>query len=588
MPEKDLREDIAADEQSESSVNNAQLKAEREQITMQYRGYFHETFKEKKVAGREETIQLQAWVSTQDTSIEGIQSLQKFYDGFLKEQLSSGRRLHSDFHAEINAALSKRWISKKSHSEWVKRFEDENVGYKAREYWITHQMPDFVRNWEEVAQERKKLVTTKGFDDLLKIDPHFSILKDASLEQFLDLHYDERKGLIADAKAALLASNKMQLDLYSHAKSRLSMAVSSGFLASGKVGTWLHRIFKSNADPKKIEEFVHGSRKNSLNDLMISWYKVKDRFDKAKSKFKGSNEQTMPRGLYPLSNSQFLAMHYDQRLQYVEELESRMTEAPDVSKEPSIFLEIRHAMDTKDWAQAAVLIASAKKQDMTPEQKARLGSMDQYVRKFNTKESSELTTVMDAKKRIDTIVQQLGKTHSEVQPMVLRLLKGPNANRSIHQFRWITYNHHWCRTHGPPYLDDDIARNGASDDNKELTKHRAEQGEDVGRNDVIDRETADSHYFRKKEYSTHKATYQHTNVASAGVCNAQAEWLEREQDPKTLYWTTYIANSDGDPKSALWHNELFYNLTELRSLTSVLKNHGFMYNGADRPLISRN
>lgn len=558
---------------------------------------FMKTVIDTKASSAQEIAGLESYFSGMqlvEEGYDGVRDRERFFDGDAGQEgwgvkmERDAVNLYQKFISAIESAKTHGLISDRSKNEWMRRFSDKSVGFKAKEYWVDHQMPDFIRNWERVGKERKELSQAKGFDTLVRIDPKFSILKNSSIEKFLDLHYDDRKGLIADAKAALLASNKVQLDLYATAKSKLSTAVSGGYLASSKVGSWLHRIFDANAERKQIQQFLHNSGPETLADLMKNWQKVKDRFDIAKDKFKNSTEQTMPRGLHPLSDSQFLALHYDQRLHYVEELEKRMTDTPDISTELPQFVEIRHAMDTQDWTGAALLIAEAKKKDLTAEQKGRLTSMEQYVRRFNTKESSELNSALEAKRTIDSVVEQLGRSHSQMQPMIIRLLRSSDPNRAMHQLRWITYNNIWCRRHGPPYLDDNVARKGASDDNAELTKYRAEQGMDVGRHDVLSHETADASYFRKKEVSTHKATFIHANVSSGGVMNVLAEKLEHEQHPKWLYWNTLNCHEDGDPKSENWHNDLFFHLTTLRSATATMKRHGFRYDGPGRPLIGLN
>jgi len=58
---------------------------------------------------------------------------------------------------------------------------------------------------------------------------------------------------------------------------------------------------------------------------------------------------------------------------------------------------------------------------------------------------------------------------------------------------------------------------------------------------------------------------------------ALAEWLEHEQNPKVLYWTTFCGHEDGVPKSENWHNELLFTLTEMRSASRTIKNAGYRY-----------
>jgi hypothetical protein len=170
--------------------------------------------------------------------------------------------------------------------------------------------------------------------------------------------------------------------------------------------------------------------------------------------------------------------------------------------------------------------------------------------------------------------------------MVSRLMRGPNANRNIHQFRWIVYNNDWCTTHG--YLNDDIARRGASKENEQATKERGDRGEDIGRHDVASHSTDGKQHIRKTEHSMHRATYRHVNIASGGATNQTAEWLEHEQNPRVLYWTTFCAHENGNPKSHNWHRDLFARLTELRSHTQSLKKAGFMYDSPGRGLIGLN
>jgi hypothetical protein len=116
---------------------------------------------------------------------------------------------------------------------------------------------------------------------------------------------------------------------------------------------------------------------------------------------------------------------------------------------------------------------------------------------------------------------------------------------------------------------------------------RATQGADVGRNDVIDNDTAGQKFIRKEEYADHKATLMHVNMKGSAQ-STLVEWLEQDINPKVLYWTTFCAHDDGDPKSDNWHNDLFANLTELRSLTRTINTAGFEYDSPNRKLLARN
>ncbi|MFA5799728.1 MAG: hypothetical protein WC840_02085 [Candidatus Peribacteraceae bacterium] len=586
MPET-LRRKITGAPPSEDTDESASWKLQREQIIGQYRGYFEETFTEKHIAGEQETVELKEWMEKQETTEEGVKSLRLFYEGYLRQQLVSGRKLYDDFFNDdmkgLKRALREKWISRNSYDKWVLRFRDSSVGYKAREYWIQHQFLDFMKGWQEAAEEGKKLRNDPAFKALLSHDP--TLAKLANEEAFLELHFDARKGLVAHARATILAKEKQQLDLYDEAKRRLQAAEQSGLIGRGKTGVWLERIFKSSASPKKIEQFVRGNDGTSLTTLVGNWHGVRGRYDVIAQKLRERGEGQAPRGLILLNEQQFLSLHFGQRLRYVEQMEDRINMGSDLRAEPDSFIRIRHAMDMKDWEEADTLIQKTEQEPLSEANRERLSSMRRYVTQFRPrqKEGAGGEAVTSAKQRIDELVSRLD---TAVQPMILRLLRGPNANRSIHQLRWIDYNNIWCRTRG--YLDDELAGEGASKDYRELTKYRAEHGMDIGRHDALDWETADSQYFRKKEFANHKATYIHVNLDSGGVTHALEEWVGHEQPSNVLYWGTLCCHNNGMPKPENWHREFLFILSELRSATKVLKNAGFMYEGPGLPLTSLN
>lgn len=573
---------------SADSANTATLRMRREHIVDQCRAYIDETFKEKGIAGEQETRELERWIEKQGATTEGVRSLHEFYEGFLLKQLATGRELHDEFYRQMGTARSNDWITEKSFNKWVARFKDKKAGFKTREEWVKNQLPKYAEAWKASAEARKTLIADKRFDDLISFDPSFAVIKDK--DKFMDLHFDKRVGLLATARAALKASNRLQIDVYSKAKSKLDGAVSGEFLSHAKAGKWLERLFESTMNPKKVEAFVNGTGTNSLSNHIIDWFNVKKRFDSVIGKAKELGDNDAARGFKMISAHEFLSMEYPARMRYVQQAEERMGDAKNVNEEQPVILKIRHAMDMKDWPDAMMLIQEAKTMHLKGNDRTRLAFMERYTEKHMPKsqDKDKMKDVTAARKRLDHLVEHMQKSHSEVTPMVLRLLKSPHANRNIHQLRWITYNNLWCRTHGPPYLDDAKARKGASEDNEQLTKHRAENGLDVGRHDVLDYETSDKNYFRKNEHSRNKATFLHANVKSGGVLSTVAEKMEHEQHPSWCYWTTLNFHEDGDPKSAQWHQELLMMLTEMRSLSRTINGAGFMYRGLNERMDSLN
>jgi len=558
---------------------------QRERALWDYWGKYKNVMKQTGFENTPEMQRTEEWVrQTQLTNrrevLESIVHREEFFKQQGQEIIEEGPKLHQEFMERMKE--SKPFIAKASYEKWMKRYFDSSVGFPAKKYWIKHQFPYYIERWKQTAEERDRLVKDSRFADLVAYEPACSLLADR--EKFLELHYDVRKGLVAQAHAALLAADKLQLDLYADAKKQLLVAEQKNTIGRGKTGIWLERIFKSKASPKKIEQCVRGSDITSLHGLIDNWAKVKGRYDIAAKRVSERGDEQMPRGQYLLGEQQFLSLHYTQRIRYVEQLEDRLNLGSDLSKEPDDFIRIRHAMDTKDWTEASSLIEKAGKLPLSVTNRQRLDSMRRYVTQFRPKktEKASAEAVTAAKNKIDGLMTHVPTT---MQPMLFRLLRGVNANRSIHQLRWMVYNNKWCRSHG--YLDDEKATKGASHDNRELTKFRAKWGQDIGRNDVLDWDTADQQYFRKKEFANHKATFLHVNLQS-GAPNALAEWLEHEQDPKVLYWTTFCGHENGMPKSENWHNDLLFILSELRSAARTLGKAGYFYDGSGSPLRSLN
>ncbi|OGJ61329.1 hypothetical protein A3A67_05090 [Candidatus Peribacteria bacterium RIFCSPLOWO2_01_FULL_51_18] len=504
-----------------------------------------------------------------------------FVSGFGQEIIKEGIPIHDEFFQLLQKA--EPYISTESKKKWLDRYYDSSVEFQAKKYWIRKQFPSYVDRWIKAEKERDELEKSVDIEALISYDQTCSAIKDK--EEFKKLHFNERIGLLAKVKALRQADKKMVLDLYSAAEKRLAWAEDRGFIARGKTGVWLERIFKSKRSNKAIEEFVKGEGGKTLGGYIGRWSEIRKRYDGVASKLKNFSETEMPRGLYLLQPQQFLSLHYDQRVSYVEEMESRLNN--DILLEPDSFIRIRHAMDMKDWDDAVEFINQAKTESLSGPNRVRLASMELYIQQLRPRMKVETKLQIDevttAKNTIDSIVPELD---SSVQPMVMALLKGPNANRSMHQLRWVWYNNLWCRARG--YLDDDRLRKGAGDDCKELTKYRAKHGEDIGRDDVLDYETADQQYFRKKEFSNHSATNMHINLKSGGVMAEFTKWVGREQESKVLYWGNCCPHEDGHPKPESWMSYHLPKLTRLRAATKVLKNAGMLYNGPGMPLSSLN
>jgi hypothetical protein len=367
----------------------------------------------------------------------------------------------------------------------------------------------------------------------------------------------------------------------------LEHAASEKVMSPTKVGTWLKRIFHSNATPEQINAFLSSKDETSLSTLIGRWRGVKNRYNQVKEKLVG--EKAKMRGLSIPPENAFLDWNYNRRQSWVEEMELRLKEQ-NVERERPVFLEIKHALDLKDWDAAEENIAKAKKLELPEHERTRLASMERYLSSARPKKTSpeiKDNPFQQAKIRIDQALQNIP---AALQPHILAMCKSHHANRSIHQMRWMAYNNLWCRKNG--FLDERRARLGASEHNREATYKRAIVGEDVGRHDVITTKTAGQDFIRDKEDTIHggkqklKATYMHVDLNAPEAVSTLHEYIRHERDPKALYWTTLCFHENGMPLSNAWHDDFLATLTELRSATKVLKNAGMLYNGPTQKLSS--
>ncbi|MDD5055605.1 MAG: hypothetical protein PHZ00_05055, partial [Candidatus Peribacteraceae bacterium] len=556
-------------ESQENPRNNEQLKRRKAKM-LEYWDRYRDVCMQTGFADTANFRETERWiektVDTLDSSVQdNIRSREQFFELYGKDVIEEGPMLLRRFNDLLTEA--KPYMSGTGKEEWMKRLRDNSsMGFQGKKYWITHQFPKYIERWKKVAEQRDILAKNTEFKAIAKDHPEFSTI--LNKEAFLNLHYNQRVGLIAKARAFMMAGEKGHSPLYTAAEKKLKSAVFMHVLADHKVGIWLERIFKKNASGKRMEEFVNGSGFNSLGPMIDRWTKVKFRFDMLKDKAGKLDQDSAARGLTIMSEHQFLSMHYTQRKRYVEELDSRINGTGDINQERPVFIQIRHAMDLKDWDEAEELIKKAKLMHLTEKERGRLSSMERFTDEFKPKKKEaangmDLTQVC---RRIDKVVEEIGEHHSEMQPMVKRLLKGPHANRSINQLRWMAYNERWCELHG--FYNYDIAKFGASKENEDKTRQLALQGKDVGRHNNLGYTTDGSqNYLRKTEIVRHKATFEHVNVNDGSATQQIAEWCEHEQSPKDLYWRTLCCHSDGEPKPANWHDDWFKRLTELRSLT---------------------
>jgi hypothetical protein len=552
------------------------------------------------LANHSRTSETQAWVNRtklteDDAEIDNIRTREEFFDGYARDMLRSALDVHARFTQPLKRALDQRIISKASYDRWMTRYFSESE-FKAREYWVQQQFPAYIDRWQRAASERKELLKNPQLK-LLADNRDVRMLQDESM--FLNMHYDRRVDLMAKVRAALAVNGKDKgaevfKKLHAKAQGILRGAVQEGILSGNKIGSWMERIFKSSATPEMIDRFLSPGNSTSIYALMTKWRAVRRRYDAVHQK--GAPLKNPAVGMYIIPAERFLMMHYTQRLRWVEEAEQRITDATNIDKERPVFIRIRHALDVKDWEDAERYINQAAMEDLNDSDRSRLDSMRRYLTQMrsdkkndakNGREKQDKPNGAQLCKQISEVVST--SVPSFMQDMVVRLLRSNHPNRGVHQLRWITYNNKWCRDHN--FLDYERAKKGASKESAEATAQRVKDGRDSGRRQdhVLNAANSSQQHMRNNEYAKRRATLTHVDTADGGFgVNALGEWLEKEQNPKDLYWRTLCIHDNGVPMSESYHNGLFSALTLLRSLTASLEKTSFRYGGLHMPPVSLN
>ncbi len=566
-------------EVQEQGEQDSLLALRHKQITDQYRAYFHETLNVIGVAGEDETAQLEQWVEQTKATEDDVHALQEFWDLQIRNQLRSGRALREQFDEAMKDAVKKGITSEKWAKRWTEKFEDKRANYKQREYWVSEQLPEQIRRWEDVVDEKKKTVRKDEFARIVNLDPRYAVLQADREKEFLDLPLVEQKNIIDDANSAMIAETRMMRDLHQKARSMLIEQVEQGVLSKQKVGGWLKRIFTPKCTTKSVTKILTEKGKGTLDDCIQNWTVIRMRFDACTEKFEKLPEAKKPRGLRMMSPEKFLGLHYDERTVYVRNLEARLSDAEEVQNEREEIIHIRHVMDIGEWSEALELIKKLEQDtSLNKKDRDRLEKMKQYSTRLYERTKPKEKKVESAEEAIDTIDELMARLEIECPEEVEKvesLLESHHPNRGIANFYWITYNHIWCRDH--LYLTDDIAKKGAKKETIAQTRERAEKSEDVGMHDAISDLTADDHFFRKTEFAEKGATYQHIDASSAKAQNAHINWLLKEHTFYEMYWTNYCASNDSIPKTALWHENLASILKKLRSATRTLEESGGTY-----------
>ncbi|MAE39250.1 MAG: hypothetical protein CL969_06500 [Euryarchaeota archaeon] len=372
-------------------------------------------------------------------------------------------RAEFDFRRQVSEAQSKGYLTPATANYWLKKMYSSKIHWSDKERFIYGKFPSLVKNWAKMNKDIKKIKDEAKKDETLKQVPEVKkILTGDGLKG-----YKEWRNAVDLALGAFEAHKRGNTALYKEAKNILDWAAKSqNVLSENKIGTWMHRIFKSSTSNENIRKFVQGSDSKSLRGMIGRWTDVKTKYDNIENK---RNKNGTPRAFHFVTTNKFLEWHYTKRLAYVNEANQRFA---DFAKEKPIFLDIRRELDMEDWDSAQVLIEKAEGMDLNTDDQNKLKSLRWYLREHRTEE-------VGIKSEKNDEIEHPGLELNRLLSLVPTSLQALYRN-SIKADKWdclkaLMYNRVWCHEKGR-VLDEN--REAEMEERaSEVTKNRIDHGD---------------------------------------------------------------------------------------------------------------
>lgn len=510
--------------EQDDAIRQSEFDARWREVSDKVREYVRITFHELGAASWRQTQELLDGLNHKPANEKELEGWENFVNNGLQDQLKSARKLYFEQLMDPLLGQLDKTISKRVLEEMNKKFKDSNVDYKQKESYIQRILPERIREWKKVKERRDFLMK---HPNLKKITSKQVKNLGAFLDEkrFIDLKYPDRKGLTDLIESLLTAKDRDLEHLHRDLEKELQSYVADGRLHPAKVGTWMKRIFTKNATAEEIEAFME----HTVRPFAENWKEARSRLNQVN---KDMNLKGVPRGLQRLSLGQFLFMEYDQRRAYLDEAESRL--GGDVNEDSDLArltLDVRHALDTKDWETARVLLEKA--QEINPEDK-RVKSMMNYLLTYGPNaESSDADDGINALHEVRAIVNKLPPN---MRWMTEKALNHPNPNVLKRLWQGF-YNRHWVITHR--YSTEAMDKQqGESEWNKEQTHNRIANGHDwKHERNIIKGDTAHERGVRDDCLKP-----QQIYTDSSGKDQVYKAFERNADNSLFGYWTTIIDN----------------------------------------------
>ncbi len=461
-----------------------ELENRRERI-MQFVGLYVDQVQQLGAGSRSEIAQTMTWAQKTQLTLDGDNGLLDRENTlpFLEKQLDSMKSLYNhELIPQLQAARtsSPPLISQASYDRWIKRFKDQDVHYKTKEAFVRKDLPARFGKLQEIQLKRADLLKNPDINKLSSSEVK-DLDKFLTNEKFVTLHWTRRADLVAAVNAALTAKERNMGNLHANAKEKLESLASEYILSRSKIGRWMQRIFAKDNKEEKIRTFLFTEETNSLHALAKSWREAKQHFDKIEAK---RERLGTPPSFRFVSIDVFLGWSFDKRTSYLTEADNRFSS---FENERYDFLQIRHALDSKDWEEAGDLIAQAKKKKLTKPDEAKLASMESFFR-AHSKQAPKAK-----EKQTESPDDVLSKMRNALNQIGYASIKDRYVHAMNHDYStlWalctMYYNWQWCRERG--YSSDEMDAS-LKENAKEQTYDHIEHGQPKGH--VINEMTSDT------------------------------------------------------------------------------------------------
>ncbi len=492
-------------------------------IADQVRAYTRVTFDELHSASAKETRELLDGLKFIKTEND-LEGWEDYTNGLMKQQLASARRLYYEQLMDpLLGLLKDKVISTRVVKEMQEKFWDSNVGYKAKESYILKMLPTRIEKWKKVKEDR---------DALIKKNPTLKQMlkgKVKDLDNFMDetaflnMKYPKRKSVTDEIAAVLSAQENGMEYLLNDVRASLMSFAQDGRMHPSTVGTWMKRIFTKNATVDGVKEYWL----TTVEPNAARWLKARQNFDKLNGEI---TEKGVPRGLHRLTHNQFLLLEYDQRIAYLEEVESRLDSDPNADgKLASLTLRVRHGFDTDDWEGAGEALKQARA--IAPNDKA-VKSMTNYLRTHRPKVSEEKKEDPDPQKILEELRDIVGHVPGMLRKIYLEAMKrGPEEFAAV---LTTAYNLVWVHEHrySNPLMDQ---KNAESEHHKAQTENYINNGHSRKlEHNILEGDTA--HRGAIRDDCT-KAQVAHVGD-EAGCAVFVDKCAQNKDNEKFRYWTT--------------------------------------------------